>query len=725
MTDSGLSFSVVIVTYNRAELLSKCLESLQKQTFRDFEVVVVPGPCTDSTDSLLDAYSDRIKVARNPFVNISISRNLGIRAAAGDVVAFIDDDAIPEPEWLERLGESYRNPSAGAVGGLVYGPGGAKIQFKSGAIDVWGTPQIIQETCPAFEPVRDGRCRIMMGTNASFRRGLLVSCGGFDEYIEYYHDESDVCFRAARLGFEIHHNNAAVVHHEFADSHLRKSASGMNFFPVVKNTVYFALKNSAGIRSFPSRLIGSFKAAWIWRREFKNQFKSGKIDSDILKSYRRMWRRGILRGYMDGLFRQRKLWGNPMEPPPAFLRFPKGPGRRPETASKPLRIAMLSREYSSEHPGGIGIYTRTISAGLRALGNEVHVFTEGTGPECINSDGVHVHFVSSQAVPELEEDRRLPITHRNYLYSLAVFKKIRLDMSSSPPDVVETPIWDWEGLVTARFSRFPVVTRYETPMKVVAEIEGWERNPDTSAAFASEYALSRLSAGHIFISRDIRKTMSEKYGLSFGVGCEVIPLGHRRPSMPPEPVIERGNPLILFVGRLEPRKGADTLAKAVPVVLGNHPGAIFVIIGSNDFSDQSRRVAESLKEAGGDRVVIKGRVPAGLLQAYYAGCDMFVAPSRYESFGLIYLEAMAWGKAVVGTTAGGIPEIVRHGVDGILVQPGDAMGLASAMLDLAADSEKRISMGRAGMARVGSEFSPEGSAERTLEFYTRILASRT
>src|ERR1700684_1465788 len=121
--------SVVINTYNRAKSLRNTLRGLQQQTHDDFEVIVVKGPCTDDTDSVLAEFPG-VRFAHCPEVNISKSRNAGIIAAASEIVALIDDDAIPEPNWLRDLVAPYEAAKVGATGGLVYEPSGFELQYK-------------------------------------------------------------------------------------------------------------------------------------------------------------------------------------------------------------------------------------------------------------------------------------------------------------------------------------------------------------------------------------------------------------------------------------------------------------------------------------------------------------------------------------------------------------------------------------------------------------------
>src|SRR5262249_14236216 len=146
--------SVVINTYNRAKSLPNTLRGLRQQTHDDFEVVVVKGPCTDDTDAVVAEFPG-VRVADCPVVKLSRSRNIGISAAAGEVVAFIDDDSIPEPNWLRDLLAAYAAPDVGAAGGLVYDPSGFALQYRYAACDRTGDTDF--DVMPPFDDyVRPG-----------------------------------------------------------------------------------------------------------------------------------------------------------------------------------------------------------------------------------------------------------------------------------------------------------------------------------------------------------------------------------------------------------------------------------------------------------------------------------------------------------------------------------------------------------------------------------------
>ena len=135
----NLSISIVINTLNRGAFLQKTLESLRWLKYPgEFEVVVVNGPSTDNSAAVLESWSPTIRVGACAVPNLSVSRNIGICMAQGDIVAFIDDDAIPEPEWLIHLAEAYEDPMVGAVGGFVFDHTGYSFQHTSWSGDRLG-----------------------------------------------------------------------------------------------------------------------------------------------------------------------------------------------------------------------------------------------------------------------------------------------------------------------------------------------------------------------------------------------------------------------------------------------------------------------------------------------------------------------------------------------------------------------------------------------------------
>lgn len=109
------------------------------------------------------------------------------------------------------------------------------------------------------------------------------------------------------------------------------------------------------------------------------------------------------------------------------------------------------------------------------------------------------------------------------------------------------------------------------------------------------------------------------------------------------------------------------------------------------------------------------------LAKYYQNCDIFVAPSLHETFGLIYLEAMSYGKPVIGTKVGGIPEVIKEGETGLLVPPGNSQALAEAILYLLKNDLLRKKMGENTRMHVRINFSIEETIEETIKNFSNLL----
>ncbi|HGU0702976.1 TPA: glycosyltransferase family 2 protein, partial [Escherichia coli] len=198
------TISLVICTYNRGDYLDRCLDYLSKSYSDAFEVIVVNGPSTDNTNDVLSRWQDKIKIRSNPERNLSRSRNIGIEAAAGDLIAFIDDDAIPFLDWFDRIVNYYitsHNFVAG-VGGPTYYAGTLQFQAVDIFVDNFGSGIVNPGKGIKEDP--DYR-RSLLGTNSVFRRDYLVEAGGFDEEYDYFLDETDVCFRLINNGYLINH----------------------------------------------------------------------------------------------------------------------------------------------------------------------------------------------------------------------------------------------------------------------------------------------------------------------------------------------------------------------------------------------------------------------------------------------------------------------------------------------------------------------------------------
>jgi glycosyltransferase involved in cell wall biosynthesis len=179
--------------------------------------------------------------------------------------------------------------------------------------------------------------------------------------------------------------------------------------------------------------------------------------------------------------------------------------------------------------------------------------------------------------------------------------------------------------------------------------------------------------------------------------------------------LPEGHPLVGMLGRLEPVKGSGYLIAAAARVRGSMPDVAVVIAG--DGSERSG--LEPRAATTGVTLIGDVSCASGFLSAL----DVVVVPSLSEAFGLVAAEASALGKPVVATSTGGLPEVVEHGVSGLVVPPRDPAALADAILRLLGDPAMRARMGEAGQRIVRERFGLERMADELVAVY-RDIAGR-
>lgn len=208
---------------------------------------------------------------------------------------------------------------------------------------------------------------------------------------------------------------------------------------------------------------------------------------------------------------------------------------------------------------------------------------------------------------------------------------------------------------------------------------------------------------------------------------EIIPNGvdYQRfaTPAPPFPQFKDGKLNVLFLGRLEKRKGLPYLLQAYAQVKGRLPDSRLIIVGPDG---GMRAGAEAfVRREGLTDVVFTGYVCEEDKTRYYRTADVFCAPNTgNESFGIILLEAMATGAPVIASNIEGFAYVVAHEQEGLLVPPRNATALADALVELLADADRRREMGRRGQEKA-SQFAWDRVSQQVLDFYRRVAAPRS
>lgn len=391
-----------------------------------------------------------------------------------------------------------------------------------------------------------------------------------------------------------------------------------------------------------------------------------------------------------------------------------------------MKLAFFTPNYPGiTQEGGIGSYTRSLAMMLSRLGHTVHVVTPGTGDITIDA-GVHVHQVHLRHVPIV--DRLLPGFGNCYHLNRKMIQLVKQHQI----DLVEFPNWEGLGIYYQAQHITATAVRLHTSSKETQLIDDLPSTRLLRSDVAREHRQARQADLLITHSMAHRKLMSDELGIAeeriklIPHGVEVYP-DFVRPSRQPGP------PRIVFLGRLEKRKGTLELLQAFPQVLEQHPGTELTLIGSDRAHcpalpggsprTHQQWIADELPPPVKQQVHLTGRLPPAEVDRHLQTADVFIAPSRYESFGLIYPEAMRWGIPVIGCNVGGVPEIIQDGVTGLLIPPESPEAIASVLNSLLADESLRHRLGQAGRHHVEKHFSVESMAQNVIANFERLLAA--
>jgi GT2 family glycosyltransferase len=201
------SISVVVCTYNGSRTLRECLSGLEALEYPDYEVIVVDDGSRDDSAAIARQFGVRLISTENR--GLSAARNVGIEAARGDIVAYIDDDAYPDPHWLTYLAATFcRSPHAAVGGPNLSPPGDGPI--AECVVNAPGGPVHVL--------LSDTEAEHIPGCNMAFRKSRLQAIGGFDPQFRTAGDDVDVCWRIQQRGWTIGFSPAAMVWHHRRNS---------------------------------------------------------------------------------------------------------------------------------------------------------------------------------------------------------------------------------------------------------------------------------------------------------------------------------------------------------------------------------------------------------------------------------------------------------------------------------------------------------------------------
>ncbi|MDP5030743.1 MAG: glycosyltransferase family 4 protein [Paraglaciecola sp.] len=395
-----------------------------------------------------------------------------------------------------------------------------------------------------------------------------------------------------------------------------------------------------------------------------------------------------------------------------------------------MKICLVCSGYPPDNGGGIGTYTENLANALYEIGNDVTVISksENDYSHYENTGNIKVIRARVKYIPILE--RLVP----GISWSIQLNSILReIQKKDSSFDVIEFPNWEAPGIVYQLLNRTStVVVRVHTPYFETLQLDkGIQRSFSDKVICAIE-KLSCLKAHSLVSSTEAHaKMICDEYNIAINKFA-IVPLGLKDCFVAEEKnskYIKDNKFKIIYLSRLENRKGTLLLIDALPILLNGKPDLIIDIIGQDrPHAPGGIYFKEYFKKHFNEysaQVKFHGKLETSLCHDFLYKADLFVVPSLYESFGLIFAEAMMFGLPSISTRGGGIPEVVLDESTGLLLNEISSLELANKIFYFYNNRDKLHVMSFNARERYIDKFSSITMAKNTISNYELAKTSKS
>jgi glycosyltransferase involved in cell wall biosynthesis/GT2 family glycosyltransferase len=716
--------SVVVCSVDRAKWLAKSLLALQRQrTSFEYEVIVVLGPTTDESEKIILEFPN-VNLYKFEERNLSEARNIGIKLSKGGVVAFLDDDAVPDFEWLANLCNPILLQEVSVTCGrtLVYGT--TEVQANPVAMNSFLQTRPIPLN---FEKISVGADEFpsFLGANFAVSKNALEEINGFDHEFRWFLDETDLAIRLHGAGYSFRYTEKAVVNHAQAESQIRSSARIYSNYSFNFNSLGYFI----GKHAFPNYgLTNSLNCLSNHVSQSIEGIRSAKLAglySELAaENYQEQVQGSVVKGFLKGISPKLQPLGlSSLAAPEHHIN-----ANRVKNENI-LKIAyVLNGSFDPKYMGGLSKWIFRVVPELAKLGHEIFIFVndaEATHSSTSFQDGYWLIQVGRNYFELDHSLSELPHEVQHFLNSLkrtfGFFDSVRAF------DLIVSPLFEALGTIFLEDKR--LITSLMTSTR-----EYLETNPQL-------LSYHRLLQGRILplIHAEDKVLENSRY---FHANSNSIVEQLQLPRKS-EQVIEIITPGLsnieapirvfdvnqeinfLFVGRFEPRKGVDILLESWLEAGLFKDGHSLTLCGNggieylNSILDDIGLSKLEMHHHYG--VTFKFNLSdEELLQEYEHG-DLLVVPSRFESFGLIMAEAFRSAMPVIGSNKGGLGEFLESGGGWVFDLDIGSSSLTQVLKGVVQDRESIVRESEICRIRFEKEIEMSIHVDATLTYYSSIM----
>ncbi len=371
-----------------------------------------------------------------------------------------------------------------------------------------------------------------------------------------------------------------------------------------------------------------------------------------------------------------------------------------------MKVLQIGKYYWPQR-GGIENHLKILCEGLVGNGTSVRAVVSNT-----------THYISREKINGVEVVR---LPKYATLFNQPIFIGLRNEIRNFKPDIIHIHLPNPLATIKILGARIPVVSTYHSDIIGKPAIPTASQEIFTKKILKKSVAVIATSGNYASGSKLLGLVKEKIKIIPLSVELDKIKaFGSAEIKIFKKLLGLKNEFVILFAGRLIPYKGLQFLLKALPAVKGNFK---LIIVGSGPLENEMKKLAFELGVS--EKIIFFGETGDESMPKLYSACDVFVLPShmRSEAFGIVQMEAMAYGKPVVSCNipGSGVPWVNKNGVSGIVVEPENPDALAGAIQKLIDNLRLRKGLGSGGRARVRELFDSRKMVKDVLEIYGEVL----
>ena len=392
-----------------------------------------------------------------------------------------------------------------------------------------------------------------------------------------------------------------------------------------------------------------------------------------------------------------------------------------------MNLCLTCREVRQDAPSGLARAMCDLAQALAEAGHSVHLITDLSAAPTPELPDVSVVRLAVGSVLQGRHVQPESATH-NLMHAAAIYREVkRIHEQEHRVDAVLAPLWRSEGAICLLDERFPTIVSCMTSLRTLSEVDpACHGIADIQQRLALEHravsrspylhGLTRAVLEKTIADHDLHPAMTAVIGRGLRDRAGIQRNGSR---------VEQGS--VLFVGRNEPRKGSDTLLAAAGRLIEEDTPVTVTLAGPSH--DRCFREAFEREASEQPRLLaavrFAGEVSDQELQGLYEEADVVCIPSRYESHGVVLIEAMMFGKPIVTCDTGGIGEVAQAEHDALLTPPDDPPALAAALKRVLTDPELRTKLAANARETYEKRFAARAIAHQTASFLEEVVSLHT